>query len=73
LHVTLKNWLMIQAAGLTAPAAVLENLTTTQLVEVWMPTLDGRWLILPRHTQPKKASVRIQFRPYGGSSTSDRP
>ena len=23
------------------------------MVEVWIPMLDGRWLVLPRHTQPK--------------------
>jgi hypothetical protein len=22
------------------------------MVEVWIPMLDGRWLMLPRHTQP---------------------
>lgn len=53
LHVTLKNRLMIHAPGLT-PAAVLEKLATIQMVEVWIPTADGRWLVLPRHTQPEK-------------------
>jgi transposase len=53
LQVTLKNRLMIHAPGLTAPA-VLEKLATIQMVEVWIPTVDGRWLILPRHTQPEK-------------------
>jgi len=24
------------------------------MVEVWIPMLDGRWLVLPRHTQPEK-------------------
>ena len=23
------------------------------MVEVWIPMLDGRWLVLPRHTQPE--------------------
>jgi len=53
LHVTLKNRLMIHAPGLT-PAAVLEKVATIQMVEVWIPTVDGRWLVLPRHTQPEK-------------------
>src|SRR5438067_12728435 len=53
LQVTLKNRLMIRAPGLT-PAAVLEKLATIQMVEVWIPMLDGRWLMLPRHTQPEK-------------------
>jgi len=53
LQVTLKNRLMLHAPGLT-PAAVLEKLATIQMVEVWIPMLDGRWLVLPRHTQPEK-------------------
>ena len=53
LHVTLRNRLLIHAPGLT-PAAVLEKLATIQMVEVWIPMLDGRWLMLPRHTQPEK-------------------
>jgi transposase len=53
LQVTLKNRLMIHAPGLT-PAAVFEKLATIQMVEVWIPMFDGRWLMLPRHTQPEK-------------------
>jgi len=53
LQVTLKNRLMIHAPGLT-PAAVFGKLATIQMVEVWIPMLDGRWLVLPRHTQPEK-------------------
>ena len=53
LQVTLKNRVMIHAPGLT-PAAVLEKLATIQMVEVWIPMVDGRWLMLPRHTQPEK-------------------
>ena len=52
LQVTLKNRLLIHAPGLT-PASVLEKLATIQMVEVWIPMLDGRWLVLPRHTQPE--------------------
>lgn len=53
LQVTLKNQLMIHAPGLT-PAAVFEKLATIQMVEVWIPMRDGRWLVLLRHTQPEK-------------------
>jgi transposase len=53
LQVTLKNRLLIHASGLT-PAAVLEKMATIQMVEVWIPMLDGRWLMLPRYTQPEK-------------------
>src|SRR6201981_2125902 len=52
LQVTLKNRLMIHAPGLT-PLSVFEKLSTIQMVEVWIPLLDGRWLVLPRHTQPE--------------------
>ena len=53
LQITLKNRLQIHAPGLT-PAAVLEKLSTVQMIDVWIPTLDGRWLILPRYTQPDR-------------------
>ena len=53
LQVTLKNRLALHAPGLTA-TAVMEKLATIQMIDVWIPTLDGRWLILPRYTQPEK-------------------
>jgi len=46
------NRLQIHAPGLT-PNAVLEKLGI-QMIDVWIPTCDGRWLILPRYTQPAK-------------------
>lgn len=57
LQVTLKNRLMIHAPGLT-PAAVLEKLAAIQMIDVHIPTTDGRWLILPRYTQPE-AEVKM--------------
>ncbi len=39
--------------GLT-PQAVLEKLATIQMIDVWIPTQDGGWLVLPRYTQPDK-------------------
>ena len=53
LQLTLKNRLQIHAPDLT-PTAVLEKLSTIQMIDVWIPTRDGRWLILPRYTQPAK-------------------
>ena len=44
---------MIHAPGLT-PGAVLEKLAAIHMVEVWISMLDGRWLMLLRHTQPEK-------------------
>ena len=52
LQVTLKHRLMIHAPGLT-PAAVLEKLGAIQMIDVHLPTVDGRRLILPRYTQPE--------------------
>ena len=52
LMVTLKNLLRPHAPGLT-PRAVLEKLGTIQMVDVQIPTTDGRWLTMPRHTQPE--------------------
>src|SRR5213594_4275241 len=51
LQVTLKNRAMAYAPGLT-PQAILEKLGDIQMIDVWFPTCDGRWLILPRYTQP---------------------
>jgi Transposase DDE domain len=51
LQVTLKHRLRALAPGLT-PRAVLEKFTAMQMVDVHLPTTDGRYLILPRYTQP---------------------
>lgn len=52
LQVTLKNRLMVHAPGLT-PLAVMETLAAIQMIDVHIPVTDGRWLILPRYTQPE--------------------
>jgi hypothetical protein len=57
LQVTLKNSLRNQAPGLS-PQAVMEKLATIQMIDVWIPTRDNRWLVLPRYTQPSQ-EVRI--------------
>ena len=51
LHVTLKNMARPRAPGLT-PRAILEKLSTMQMVDVHVPTADGRHLVLPRRTEP---------------------
>ncbi len=51
LQVTLKQQLRGLAPGLT-PRAVLEKLSAIQMVDVHLPTTDGRHLVLPRYTQP---------------------
>ena len=52
LSVTLKQRLPALAPGLP-PRAVLEKLATIQMLDVCLPTTDGRWLIMPRYTQPE--------------------
>src|ERR1035441_9973100 len=42
----------VPPAGLAASDE--RECATIQMVEVWIPMLDGRWLMLPRHTQPEK-------------------
>ncbi len=53
LLVTLKNLARPRAPGLT-PRAILEAFATIQMVDVHLPTTDGRHLVLPRHTRPNK-------------------
>jgi len=52
LQVTLKHQLKRAAAGLT-PRAALDKFKTMQMVDVHLPTTDGRHLILSRYTQPE--------------------
>jgi hypothetical protein len=51
LTVTLRMKLRSAAPGLT-PRAVLQSLSAIQMVDVHIPTTDGRILILPRSTEP---------------------
>jgi hypothetical protein len=52
LHVTLGRWLRDLAPGLTA-RSVLEKFAGVEMVDVNIPTSDGRTLILQRHTHPE--------------------
>jgi transposase len=53
LTVTLKYRLAEYAPGLT-PRAVLEKLGSIQMLDVVLPTTDGRCLVMPRHTEPEQ-------------------
>lgn len=53
LHVTLRRWLRDLAPGL-APRSVLEKFAAVQMIDVHLPTTDGRHVVLPRYTQPEK-------------------
>jgi len=57
LHVTLGRWLRTLAPGLTT-RSVLEKFAGIQMVDVQIPTSDGRTLILQRYTHPT-ADVRL--------------
>jgi hypothetical protein len=61
LSVTLKKRLEALAPGLT-PRAVLEKLAAIQMLDVCFPTTDGRWLIMPRYTQPEPEQQLILHR-----------
>jgi transposase len=51
LTTTLRQQLRSHAAGLM-PRAVFEKLATIQMLDVCVPTTDGRELLLTRHTEP---------------------
>lgn len=51
LSITLRQQLRGVAGGVM-PRAVLEKLATVQMLDVRIPVLDGRELILTRHTEP---------------------
>ena len=52
MHVTLQRRLHALAPGLT-PRAVLEKFAAVQMIDVHLPTSDGRTVILSRYTQPE--------------------
>ena len=52
LHVTLGQQIKVHAPGLT-PRSVLEKFATVQMIDVYVPTTDGRELSLTRYTQPE--------------------
>lgn len=68
--VTLKKRLQVHAPGLTSKA-VLEKMAPIQMLDVWLPTTDGRTLIMSRYTQPetdqlfllKKLGMRLPEQP----------
>ncbi len=51
LHVTLRRRLHHLAPGLT-PRAVLEKFGSLQMIDLHLPTTDGRKVIMSRYTQP---------------------
>jgi hypothetical protein len=52
LHVTLAQRLRALAPGLT-PRSVLETFAALQMIDLYVPTTDGRELLLTRYTEPE--------------------
>ena len=53
LHTTLRNLARGRAAGLTADA-ILKKLSSIQMIDVHLPTTDGRHIVMNLYTQPDK-------------------
>jgi len=53
LHVTLSQRMKRHAPGLTS-RSILEQMKAMQMLDVRVPTTDGRWLHMTRYTQPDK-------------------
>ena len=58
LSVALKKRLEAHAPGLT-PHAVLEKFASIQMLDVCLPTTDGRQLVMPRYTKPEKEHLLL--------------
>jgi transposase len=58
LHVTLRARLRRHAPGLTV-RQVLDHLRAIQMLDVHLPTTDGRELVLTRYTEPDKAQQML--------------
>jgi len=52
LHVTLRHRLRNLAPGLT-PRAAIEKFSAVQMIDVHLPTTDGRTVIMSRYTKPE--------------------
>jgi transposase len=53
LHATLRRRLQALAPGLT-PRSVLDKFAAVQMIDVHIPTTDGRELLLERYTEPER-------------------
>ena len=58
LQVTLKQRLRSLAPGLT-PRSALEQFAKIQMLDVHLPTTDGRCIVLRRYTQPEKENLLL--------------
>jgi transposase len=61
LHTTLRNLARDVAGGLTT-AAMVEKFAAMQMIDVHLPTTDGRRIVLSRYTQPEKGLALLLAR-----------
>ncbi len=61
LQMTLKQRLKALAPGLTA-RSVLEKFVSIEMIDVYLPTTDGKELLLRRYTQPNKDQLLLLSR-----------
>jgi len=52
LHATLRNLARNHAGGLS-PRAIVEKLSAMQMIDVHLPTTDGKHIVLSRYTEPE--------------------
>jgi len=71
LHATLRNIARRHAAGLTA-RAVLDKLAAIQMIDVHLPTTDGKQIVLSRYTQPEQ-DVALLLKQLGLSLPAQSP
>jgi Transposase DDE domain len=71
LHVTLARRLHALAPGLT-PRSVLEKFAAMQMIDVHLPTTDGRGLVLTRYTEPE-AELRLLLQKLKLECPPNRP
>jgi hypothetical protein len=72
LQVTLKQRLKVLAPGLTV-RSVLEKFGSIQMIDVYLPTTDGKELLLRRYTQPDKDQMLLLSRLHLNLPEQPRP
>ncbi len=58
LHSTLRN-LAKRVAGAMTPAEIISKMASIQMIDVHLPTTDGRQITMSRHTHPNKETALV--------------
>src|SRR5207237_10531947 len=72
LHVTLARRLHALAPGLT-PRSVLENFAAVQMIDVHLPTTDGRELVLSRYHRARTRAQPVAAKTQTGAARPTAP